>query len=240
MKKILLFIITASIFTFSSCYQKEQKQGKEQVSDTIPMMVMQIQKCNRLYTAEAHVHKIITHDDQLNLKGSFFRKNFNIHVTGSNRKVAIPMNATIKASVDFQGLSNQNVLRKGDKIEIILPDPKLTLTSSKIDHNAVKQYVSIARSNFSDAELTQLEQQGRQSIINDIPNLDLMEQARLSHANTLSPMLKKMGFKEEKIKSSFRKRFTNHDLNEFITNGLNDNKTKEKRTASSQASNKED
>lgn len=71
MKTILLFIITASIFTFSSCYQKEQTQEKEQVIDTIPMMVMQIQKCNRLYTAEAHVHKIITHDDQLNLKGSF-------------------------------------------------------------------------------------------------------------------------------------------------------------------------
>lgn len=240
MKTILLFIITACIFTFSSCYQKEQTQEKEQVIDTIPMMVMQIQKCNRLYTAEAHVHKIITHDDQLNLKGSFFRKNFNIHVPGSNRKVAIPMNATIKASVDFQGFSNQNVLRKGDKIEIILPDPKLTLTSSKIDHNAVKQYVSIARSNFSDAELTQLEQQGRQSIINDIPNLDLMEQARLSAANTLIPMLKDMGFKEENIKISFRKKFTIHDLKEFISNGLNDNKTIEKRTASSQASNKED
>lgn len=150
------------------------------------------------------------------------------------------MNATIKASVDFQGFSNQNVLRKGDKIEIILPDPKLTLTSSKIDHNAVKQYVSITRSNFSDAELTQLEQQGRQSIINDIPNLDLMEQARLSAANTLIPMLKDMGFKEENIKISFRKKFTIHDLKEFISNGLNDNKTIEKRTASSQASNKED
>lgn len=43
MKKILLFIITASIFTFSSCFQKEQTQEKEQVIDTIPMMVMQIQ-----------------------------------------------------------------------------------------------------------------------------------------------------------------------------------------------------
>ena len=156
MKKILLFIITASIFTFSSCFQKEQTQEKEQVIDTIPMMVMQIQKCNRLYTAEAHVHKIVTHDDQLNLKGSFFRKNFNIHVPGSNRKIAIPMNATIKASVDFQGFSDQNVLRKGDKIEIILPDPKLTLTSSKIDHNSVKQYVSITRSNYSDAAETRL------------------------------------------------------------------------------------
>ena len=67
-----------------------------------------------------------------------------------------------------------------------------------------------------------------------------MEQARLSAANTLIPMLKDMGFKEENIKISFRKKFTIHDLKEFISNGLNDNNTIEKRTASSQASNKED
>ena len=67
-----------------------------------------------------------------------------------------------------------------------------------------------------------------------------MEQARLSAANTLIPMLKNMGFKEENIKISFRKKFTIQDLKEFISNGLNDNKTIEKRTASNQASNKED
>ena len=32
----------------------------------------------------------------------------------------------------------------------------------------------------------------RESIIRDIPNLDLMEQARVSAANTLIPMLKQM------------------------------------------------
>lgn len=80
---------------------------------------MQIQKCNRLYTAEAHVHKIITHDDQLNLKGSLFKKDFNIHVPGSNRKVAIPMDATLKAYVDFSGFSAQTdtpFVQKGIKV----------------------------------------------------------------------------------------------------------------------------
>ena len=177
------------IISFSACSKKQPTEEKVNVIDTIPVMVMQIQKCSRLYTAEAHVHKIITHDDQLNLKGSFLKKDFNIHIPGANRKVAIPMDATIKAYVDFEGFSQKNVSRKGDKIEIILPDPKLVLTSSKIDHKAVKQYVSLTRSNFTDAELTQLEQQGRLSIINDIPNIDLMEQAQLSAANTLIPML---------------------------------------------------
>ncbi len=103
MKKRLIFIISV-FFAFVSC-SHQQTEKKEQVIDTIPVMVMQIQKCNRLYTAEAHVHKIITHDDQLNLKGSLFKKDFNIHVPGSNRKVAIPMDATLKAYVDFSGFS---------------------------------------------------------------------------------------------------------------------------------------
>lgn len=77
MKKRLIFIISV-FFAFVSC-SHQQTEKKEQVIDTIPVMVMQIQKCNRLYTAEAHVHKIITHDDQLNLKGSLFKKDFNIH-----------------------------------------------------------------------------------------------------------------------------------------------------------------
>lgn len=224
------------ILSFSACSQKQPTEEKANVIDTIPVMVMQIQKCSRLYTAEAHVHKIITHDDQLNLKGSFMKKDFNIHIPGSNRKVAIPMDATIKAYVDFEGFSQKNVSRKGDKIEIILPDPKLVLTNSKIDHKAVKQYVSLTRSNFTDAELTKLEQQGRQSIINDIPNIDLMEQAQFSAANTLIPMLIDMGFKEENIKISFRKKFTLQDLKGFISNGLSDKTTIEKKNAPDQAS----
>lgn len=236
MKKLLFIILSATILAFSACSQKQPTTEKVNVIDTIPVMVMQIQKCSRLYTAEAHVHKIITHDDQLNLKGSFMKKDFNIHIPGSNRKVAIPMDATIKAYVDFEGFSQKNVSRKGDKIEIILPDPKLVLTSSKIDHKAVKQYVSLTRSNFTDAELTKLEQQGRQSIINDIPNIDLMEQAQFSAANTLIPMLIDMGFKEENIKISFRKKFTLQDLKGFISNGLSDKTTIEKKNAPDQAS----
>ena len=236
MKKFLFIILSAMILAFSACSKKQPTEEKVNVIDTIPVMVMQIQKCSRLYTAEAHVHKIITHDDQLNLKGSFMKKDFNIHIPGSNRKVAIPMDATIKAYVDFEGFSQKNVSRKGDKIEIILPDPKLVLTSSKIDHKAMKQYVSLTRSNFTDAELTKLEQQGRQSIINDIPNIDLMEQAQFSAANTLIPMLIDMGFKEENIKISFRKKFTLQDLKGFISNGLSDKTTIEKKNAPDQAS----
>lgn len=213
------------VIVFSSCSQKKTEE-KVEVIDTIPVMVMQIQKCSRLYTAEAHVHKIVTHDDQIKLKGSFLKKTFHIEVPGSNRKVAIPMDATLKAYIDFKDFSAKNVNRKGEKIEIVLPDPKVMLTSSKIDHDGIKQFVSFTRSNFNDAELTQYEQQGREGIIRDIPSMYIIETARQSAANTLIPMLIDMGFKESNIKITFRKKFTLDDLKTII-----DNSTVEKKNS---------
>lgn len=215
MRKALFLALAAIITAFSSCSQKKTEE-KVEVIDTIPVMVMQIQKCSRLYTAETHVHKIVTHDDQIKLNGSFLKKTFNIEVPGSNRKVAIPMDATLKAYIDFKDFSEKNVNRNGEKIEIILPDPKVMLTGSKIDHEGIKQFVSFTRSNFSDAELAQYEQQGREGIIHDIPNMDILEIARQSAANTLIPMLIDMGFKEGDIKITFRKKFTLDDLKTIL------------------------
>lgn len=224
MKKLLFLLLVAIIYTFSSCSEKKTEE-KKTVIDTIPMMVMQIQKCNRLYTTEIHVHKIVTHDDQLKLKGSIFKKDFNINVPGSNRKVAIPMDATLKAYIDFKDFGAQNINRKEGKIEITLPDPKIMLTSSKIDHEGVKQFVSLTRRNFSDAELSLYEQQGREGIIKDIPNMEVIETARQNAANILIPMLIEMGFNEENIKITFRKKFSLDDLKTILDYSTIEKKT---------------
>ena len=215
MRKSLIIIFSLFFVLFSSCNKRKSEEQAKAI-DTIPMLMMQIQKCSRLYTAEAQVHKIVTHDDQLKLKGSFLKTDFDIQVPGSNRKVAIPMDATIKAYIDFNGFDKQNIRRQGDKIEIILPDPKVMLTSSKIDHEGTRQFVSFVRSNYSDKELSALEQEGRKSIIKDIPHMNILETARQSAANILVPMLTDMGFQAENIKVSFRKKFTAADINSLL------------------------
>ena len=63
----IFFVLLASL-ALLSCKSEKTRQNSPSV-DTIPMMVMQIQKCSRLYTAECHVHKIITHEDKKKLKG---------------------------------------------------------------------------------------------------------------------------------------------------------------------------
>lgn len=199
------------------CSCSRHKTEQETVTiDTIPMMVMQIQKCSKLYTAEYKVHKIITHDDKMKLNGSFMKKDFSINLPLGSRKIAIPMDATLKAYIDFADFNEDNVKRQGDKIEIILPDPHVTLTSTRINHDEIKQYVALTRSRFSDEELSSYERQGREAIIKDIPSTGMMDMARESAARTLIPMIEQMGFEESNITISFRKHYTLNDIKSLL------------------------
>ena len=169
------------------------------------MLINQVQKCSKLYTAEYRVHKIVTHDDALRLKGQLMSKQFNLKVPLADRKIAIPMDAKIKAYIDFSEFSEQNIERNGRKITIILPDPQVVMTSSKIDQNNVKQYVGLTRAHFSDAELANYQQQGREAILQSIPDMGIEETARANAAKVLVPMLTQLGYEEQNITIAFRK-----------------------------------
>lgn len=214
-----------------SCGKKQPKTPEpvkptEQVEriDTTATLVMQIQKCSRLYTTEYQVHKIVTHDDDIKLKGKLFSKNYNITLPLGQRKVAIPMEATLKAYVDFAEFSADNVRRDSTHIELILPDPRIVLTSSRIDHNEIKEYVALMRSNFSEEELQSYEMQGREVIIHDIANSDITERARQSAANAIVPILRQLGYKPQNITISFRKKFTPADVEGIISSSSVENK----------------
>ena len=173
--------------------------------DTVPMLILQVQKCSKLYTAEYRVHKIITHDDALRLKGQLMSKQFNLKVPLADRKIAIPMDAKIKAYIDFSEFSEQNIERSGNQITIILPDPQVVMTSSKIDQQNVKQYVGLTRAHFSDEELANYQQQGREAILQSIPDMGIEETARANAAKVLVPMLTQLGYEEQNITIAFRK-----------------------------------
>lgn len=211
-----LHLILFSIFMLCCSCSRHKTEQETVTIDTIPMMVMQIQKCSKLYTAEYKVHKIITHDDKMKLNGSFMKKDFSINLPLGSRKIAIPMDATLKAYIDFADFNEDNVKRQGDKIEIILPDPHVTLTSTRINHDEIKQYVALTRSRFSDEELSSYERQGREAIIKDIPSMGMMDMARESAARTLIPMIEQMGFEESNITVSFRKHYTLNDIKSLL------------------------
>ena len=197
-----------------ACGQKTEpeKPSESVVIDTIPQMVMQIQQCSRLYTTEVKVHKIVTHDDVVRLKGNVMNIPFNIPLPLGDRKIAIPMDATLKAYIDFSEFDERSIERDGDKITILLPDPQVVLTSSKINQKEIKEYVGLVRAHFSDSEMSNYEQQGRLAIINSIPEMNIIETAQANAARVLVPMIAQMGYREENITIAFRKNLTINDI----------------------------
>ena len=208
----VVMLSAAIMMTACGSKTEQEKPSEATVVDTIPQLVMQIQQCSRLYTTEVKVHKIVTHDDVVRLKGNLMSRQFNIPLPLGDRKIAIPMDATLKAYIDFSEFDERSIERNGDKITVLLPDPQVVLTSSKINQKEVKEYVGIVRSHFSDSELSNYEQQGRQAIINGIPDMHIVEIAQENAARVLVPMIAQMGYREENITIAFRKNLTMKDI----------------------------
>jgi len=217
MKRIIILIMTLTTLLMTGCKSENGDTAQDIVTDTVPSLVIQIQKCARLYTTEYHIHKIVTHNDILKLKGNILRKDIDIKLPLGERKIAFPMDATLKAYIDFSDFSESNIERNGDKITILLPDPKVVMTSSKINRDEVKEYVGLTRSYFTDKELSSYEQQGRQSILNSVSQLGIKQTAQENAARVLVPMLTEMGYKEENITIAFRKSL---DIMKLINSNL--------------------
>lgn len=198
-------IISIAVLLLLSCGKKAEPATAPEPVDTIPMMISQLRKCSRLYTSEYRIHKIITHEDQVKLSGTVLQKDFNIDLPIGERRIAIPMEATVKAYVDFSKFSKDNVERRGDKLTVYLPDPQIVLTSTRINHKEIRRQVALMRRNFSDKELADYEQQGRKAIVEATKQMDIDENVRQHAANTIIPMIVAMGFRQEDITVTFRK-----------------------------------
>lgn len=210
MKITFCFVIVLCLSLLSACRGKETKAEAVRV-DTLSL-VMQVKECARLYTAEYEVHKLVLKDGPLRVKGNLFQRTFDVKVPIGERKVMIPLDVTLKAYIDFTGFGEKNVLRSGDRIVVTLPDPRVVVTSSRINHDEVRQFVSLTRSDYTSAELADFTRQGEDEILASVPQLGILEMARENAAHVLVPMLTRLGYDERNIVVSFRKDFTAADM----------------------------
>lgn len=205
---IYLILAIACLAGCTASSDKEEAKDTEkpvETTDTTAVLIMQLQRCSKLYTAEYDIHKIITHSDEKRLKGKLLNHEFNVKMPLGDRKIAIPILVKLKAYIDFANFSKENIRREGDKIEILLPDPQVAVTSSSVDHEEIREYVDITRSRFSDAELSDYERQGREAVIKAIPETGIFSTARDNAAQLIIPMIVKMGYDEKNITITFRK-----------------------------------
>ena len=207
---IYILYVMVCMVTCSSCGVDNHKDTEaaitsEEAIDTIPTLIRQIQECSRLYTSEYNIRKIVTHSDQPRLKAKVLGHDVDMPMAIGDRKIAIPINVTLKAFIDFEGFSQDNIRREGRHITLYLPEPQVTVTASKVDQRGIKEYVSFTRSRFSDAEMSEFERQGRDAVVKSIPSLDIYETAKLSAAQLLIPMVMKIGYDEHEVKVMFYK-----------------------------------
>ena len=202
----IFFILFFLLFFIACGSDKEKVEAvvEKKATDDIPMLVRDIRKCSRLYTSEYNIRKIVTYSDEPRLKGKVLGHEVDMKIPVGDRKIAIPMNVTLKGYIDFSDFSERNVRKEGERIIVTIPQPQVIVASSKIDQAGIKEYVSMMRSRFSDAELAEFEKQGRQSVINSIPRLDIKETAAVNAAKILIPMIVKMGYDEKMITIELR------------------------------------
>ena len=197
----LLYILIMSILSCCAC-SRQQETEHQTVSpspdDAVSSLVLQVQKCSRIYTTEMKIHKIVTHDDVIRLKGTILAQDFNIRMPLGDRKIAIPMDATLKAYIDLSDFS--------EKI----------LTSSKIDQKGIREFVGLVRSHFTDEEMANYEQQGRASMIESIPRLGIIPIAQENAARVLIPLITQMGYQEQDIIIQFRKEYGLEDIKSLV------------------------
>lgn len=223
MKKSLFTLTVAALAAFWGC--SSHKSGDENVLsgdsvshivriDTMARIVSLVQQQSRLYTSECQIHKVVLFSDETRLGG----KLLDIALPGE-RKVAIPIDVTLKGYIDFSDFSEGNVLLRDSLCVITLPDPKILITSSKIDHKGVRQYVGMTRSKFSDGEITRLSRQGEDSIASHLSNYGIVDRSRESCARTLVPILTKMGYAEDRVIIRFRKNFNDNEIKKLTLKG---------------------
>lgn len=198
MKRTLLIITTILLGVFlTGCSKNAQKSP---IEVAMPM----INNCSKLHTAQYNVHKILTYEDMTAIEGSLFFEKISIPIPGE-RKLVIPIDATIQAYIDFSQITkeNINVDSEGKKVTITLPNPQIVLSSAKIDYKNEKQYLSWNRSKFSNEEKENFLRQGRASILASMANSDIIDRSRVNAFKTLQPILVAAGFSPENITVTF-------------------------------------
>ena len=216
MKKLPIVVLLGLLALACSCGSDGREASAIPPEDPIPM-ITQLQACCRLYTTEYQIRTIVTHSDTTQFRGRGLLDGLRVGVPLSSRHIAIPIDATVKGYVDMADLTERNIRQEGNRLTVILPDPRVELTATKVDHKQTRQFVRFLGRNFTDAERSSFERQGRDSIIASLPQSGIIENARASAARILVPLLTQMGYKEEDITITFRKEFTGDDLRHMIT-----------------------
>lgn len=213
------YLLLASCFFLFACGKsgKTDEDNNKVKIDTTATIVNQIVRCSRLYTTEYKIHKLVTHSDVWRLEGKVLSVPVSLPLTVGDRKIAIPIDVTVKAYIDFSDFSAARIQRSEKGIVVTLPNPKVIVSSSKIDEKGIREYIDLTRSHYSSAEVAAFAKQGEDSIVQHLDQTDILKSAERSAAQVLLPMLYRMGYDESQVVIRFDKNPTPQNVESLIT-----------------------
>ncbi len=179
MKKIL--IIAALLF--SACSNEEQAPTPA---------VMEIKDLGQLATVEYTIGKIVQMDQT---EDAWYK--------WGDRKILIKTRAVVKAGIDLQKLKEDDIVIKGNTIEITLPEAEYI--SFNMDPNYTKtevESISGFRDNFSQKEKNEILRQGEDAIKRDLEKTNILQDASSNAEDVIRDFYKEMGFKRVIIHST--------------------------------------
>lgn len=182
MKKLVLFISGLALLGMFSCKPKED--------DSLNKRIMGIESTGELGTVEYTITKIIKANDQKWYKNG-------------DRKILFTSEAYVKAGVDLQEFSMNNVtINKEEKtVSVVLPKAKVlsfNMPPEKID--IVFSNISGSRKDFSIEEMNDLKIQAENAIREDIPNMGILQDAENNAKGFFRVLLTQLGFETITIK----------------------------------------
>jgi hypothetical protein len=114
-----------------------------------------------------------------------------------DRKILFEAAATVKAGIDLNELSEQDIKEENDStVTITLPAPKILLFNMKPENmREIFNESGILRSDFSNQEKDGLLSQGEKDIRAKVGRMDILQRAARNARILIESWLKKMGFK---------------------------------------------
>jgi hypothetical protein len=123
-----------------------------------------------------------------------------------DRKILFEAAATVKAGIDLNELTEQDIKEEGGTaVAISLPTPKILLFNMKPENmREIFNESGVLRSDFSNEEKDGLLSQGEKDIRAKVARMDILQRAGRNARTLLESWLKRMGF--EQVRVTFREK----------------------------------
>ncbi|HRQ51547.1 MAG TPA: DUF4230 domain-containing protein [Agriterribacter sp.] len=176
-KKIIYFLLCIMVSCRAGSYKEEQE-------------ILALKEINELVTVEYVVNKII--------KASDDKTWYKI----GDRKILMTCEATLKAGIDFSGITAKHIQVNGKEITLTLPQATLFSVNIKPENIRVAyEETGAFRSSFSAQERDMLAAQAQEQIGNAARTLGVLQTAEANASLFVSHFLRSMGY--EKINIQF-------------------------------------